>query len=58
MSVRHCLIFIENHHQQMRSGKILIDGDSDLREIKIESGIMRTYLLFVLGMELVVKIIN
>lgn len=42
----------------MRSGKILIDGDSDLREIKIESGIMRTYLLFVLGMELVVKIIN
>ena len=42
----------------MHSGKILIDGDSDLIGIKIESGIMRPYLLFVLGMELAVKIIN
>ena len=35
-----------------------MDGDWDLIGIKIESGIMRPYLLFVLGMELVVKIIS
>jgi len=35
-----------------------MDGDWDLIGIKIESGIMRQSHLFVLGMELVVKIIN